>query len=91
MVPVMDIIGRHLLPEFWHRRPESESALRGVSALIAAAEWQGDGDIANHLGTAAAYAGEGWVTITDPDGCFRLVMRIDYPRQLVQILSVVEA
>lgn len=87
----MDIIGRHLPHEFWHRRPESESALRGVSAIIAAAAWQSDGDIAKQLSTAAAYAGEGWVTITDPDGRFRLVLRIDYPRQLVQILSVVEA
>ena len=87
----MDIIGRHLLPEFWHRHPESESALRGVSAIIAAAAWRSDVDIANLLGITAAYAGEGWVTITDPDGRFRLVIRIDYPRQLVQILSVVES
>ena len=87
----MDIIGRHLLPDFWQRHPNSESGLRGAAALIAAAAWRSDGDIAIHLGTAAAYAGEGWVTITDPDGRFRLVLRIDYPRQLVQILSVAEA
>jgi mRNA-degrading endonuclease HigB of HigAB toxin-antitoxin module len=86
----MDIIGRHLLPDFWRRHPESESALRGVAAIIAAATWHGDGDIRLQLGAAATPASEGRVLVTDPDGYFQLTMRVNYARHLIHILAIDE-
>jgi mRNA-degrading endonuclease HigB of HigAB toxin-antitoxin module len=86
----MDIIGRHLLPDFWHRHPQSECALRGVCAIVSAAEWHGDDDILLQLGTAVTSIGEGRVVLTDPDGRFRLILRVKYAQQLVHILSIDE-
>ena len=86
----MDIIGRHLLPDFWQRHPESESALRGVFALIAAATWRGAGDIRLQLGTAAMPISEGRVVVSDPDDRFQLMLRVSYARQLVHIISIDE-
>jgi len=87
----MDIIGRHLLPDFCERHPDSESALRGVLAIIAAAEWRGDADIGLNLGSAATPMGEGRLTIVDPEGRFRLILRVNVTRQLVHILAIEEA
>ncbi len=90
MTMAMDILGRHLLPDFWLHHPKSESALRGVSALIAAAAWRGGDDIRLQLGTAATLASEGRVVVTDPDGCFQLTLQVSYARQLVHILAIDE-
>jgi len=87
----MDIIGRHLLPDFCQRHPDSESALRGVLAIIAAAEWRGDDDTGRNLGSAVTPMGEGRLTIVDPGGRFRLIVRVNFTRQLVHILAVEEA
>jgi len=86
----MDIIGRHLLPDFWHRHPESESALRGFAAIVSAAEWRGDDDIFLQLGTAVTPMDGGRVVLADPDGRFRLILRVKYAQQLVHILSIDE-
>jgi mRNA-degrading endonuclease HigB of HigAB toxin-antitoxin module len=87
----MDIIGRHFLPDFWQRHPESESALRGVAAIIAAATWRDDNDIRRHLGTAVTPMGEGRMILADPDGRFELTLRVSFPRQLIHILAIREA
>lgn len=90
MNKAMDIIGRHLLPDFWQRHPESESALRGAFAIIAAAAWQGDEDIRLQLGAAAKPMSEGRVVVSDPDNRFQLMLRVNYARQLVHILAIDE-
>jgi mRNA-degrading endonuclease HigB of HigAB toxin-antitoxin module len=86
----MDIIGRHLLPDFWQRHPQSESALRGAFALISAAEWRDDDDIRLQLGSAATPTCEGRVVVTDPDHRFQLTLRVNYTRQLIHILAIDE-
>ena len=84
----MDIIGRHLLLDFWQRDPRSESALRGVLAIVAESGWQDDDDIKRQLGFAVTLQGEGRAAITDPDGRFQFALRINYTLQLVHILSI---
>lgn len=84
----MDIIGRHLLPDFWQSHSESESALRGALAIVAAAEWGSDDDLRQQLGFAVTLESEGRALVTDPDGRFRLSLRVDYARRLVHILAI---
>ena len=84
----MDIVGRHLPIDFWQGHPESESALRGLLTIVAAADWRGADDIGRHLGNAATLKEEGRVTVSDPDGQFQLDLRVSYDRQLVHIISI---
>lgn len=87
----MEIIGRHLLPDFWQQFPETEKPLRGALALIAAAAWRGDEEVRRQFGSAVRSEGEGGLAIIDPDGRFKLSLRISFTHQIVHIISLQEA
>lgn len=82
----MHVISLRKLKEFWLKHPDSESQLRAWYKAAQEARWQNLEQVKQRLNTAEA---AGNLTVFNIRGNnYRLIVSIDYPKQVIYIKHV---